>query len=143
MKFAIVIAAASLAAVATGGARADDLAVDRNFAGTAVTLQAKGAYHDYTLSIAGPNDFHTVLTAKDRVPPVDLRRLGAVQDGVYTYHLTAATDERVNSHDQLDNGRDARASAPLKSVATSGSFRVQGGQIVKPDAAKEPIRRAK
>jgi len=81
-----------------------------------------------------------VLTAKDRVPPVDLRRLGAVQDGVYTYHLTAATDERVNSHDQLDNGRDARASAPLKSVATSGSFRVQGGQIVKPDA-KPPTRR--
>ena len=139
MKFAIVIAAASLAAVATG-ARADDLAVDRNFAGTAVTLQAKGAYHDYTLSIAGPNDFHTVLTAKDRVPAVDLRRLGAVQDGVYTYHLTAATDERVNSQDQLDNGRDARASAPLKSVATSGSFRVQGGQIVKPDA-KQPTRR--
>lgn len=142
MKPAMAVAAACLAAGLASAARADDLTMDRKLAGSEMSFQTKGAYHDYTLSIAGPNNFHTVLTAKDRIPNVDLRRLGATQDGTYTYQLTAATDERIDSRDNADNGRDARARAPLKSVASSGSFRVQGGEIVKSDA-QEPVRRQK
>jgi hypothetical protein len=76
---------------------------------------------------------------------IDLRKLGAIDDGEYLYQLTAATDEKVPDRSGLDNGRDGRpATARLKDVSTSGQFQVKGGTIVKYDpSAREETKRQK
>jgi hypothetical protein len=115
--------------------------VDRQFTGTEIGFRAKGSYREFTLSIAGPNDFFASATSKKEAPSIDLRRFGAIEDGAYTYQLTAATDEQLKSRARLDDGRDAGAPVPLRSVATSGTFRVQGGAIVESKATAQPSRR--
>jgi hypothetical protein len=88
------------------------------------------------LSIAGPNEFSATSFSKSGAPSIDLRRFGAVEDGTYTYHLTAATDEKVKARTRLDNGRDQASADPVKSVDTSGTFNVKDGVIVKRVSAK-------
>ncbi len=139
-------AACGLAGGLPGGpptaAFADDLDVDRQFAGTQVGFALKGSYHNLTLSIAGPNDFHATASAKSGAPSIDLHRFGPVEDGIYTYQLTAATDQQVKSRSRLDDGRGAGAAVlPLRSVATSGTFRVEGGAIVQTKVTAQPSRR--
>jgi hypothetical protein len=74
---------------------------------------------------------------------VDLKRLSAIDDGIYRYNLTASTDDKVPERSGLDNGRGTRADAMLRSVSASGVFQVKDGTIVKFDpSAREPSRRA-
>jgi hypothetical protein len=76
---------------------------------------------------------------------IDLRKLGAIDDGDYLYQLTAATDEKVPVRTALDNGRDGGpTTSVLKSVSMSGQFQVKGGNIVKLDPnAREETKRQK
>ena len=137
----IIVLAAGLVSFACESL-ADDLKADQRFSGTVVGFDLKGPYSNLTLTIAGPNGFHAGAAAKSGAPSIDLRGFGAVEDGSYTYHLTASTDEKVKVRTPVDNGRDARAAAePLKAVDTSGAFRVKDGTIVKSEPASTTSKR--
>jgi hypothetical protein len=133
MKPATLGLAACLALGLAGTCLAD-LAADERFAGTSVGFELKGPYSNVTLSIAGPNGFHASAFSKSGAPTIDLKQFGDVDDGAYTYQLTASTQEQVKTRTKLDDGRGARATAELKGEAVSGTFHVTGGVIVKREA---------
>ena len=59
-------------------------------------------------------------------------------DGVYRYELRAATKEREEIKNQLDNGRgSAERSKRLKPFYLSGHFTVYRGAIITPEDLKE------
>jgi hypothetical protein len=143
MKSAALGLVACLAAGFPGACLADDLKAEQRFSETQVSFDLKGAYSNLTLTVTGPNGLHAVASSKSGSPMVDLKRLSAIDDGIYRYNLTASTDEKVPERSGLDNGRRARADAMLKSVSASGLFQVKDGTIVKFDpSAREPSRRA-
>jgi hypothetical protein len=122
-----------------GPCLAYDLKADARFGATEISFELKAAYSNLTLTVTGPNGLHTSASARSGTPIVDLKRLSAIDDGIYHYNLSAATDEKVPERSGLDNGRGQRHDAMLKSVSTSGVFEVKGGTIVKVDpAAREP-----
>lgn len=121
---------------------AQDLKATHKFTETQIGFEPGGTYSNYTLSITGPHGIHATVSSKTGAPSIDLRQIGAVEDGAYNYQLTASSDEKVPLRSRLDNGR---AGGPdetvLKSVSMSGRFDVKGGAIVKYDpAAQEPKR---
>jgi hypothetical protein len=104
------------------------------FTGTRVGFELKGAFRHVSLSISGPRDFHVSAEAQRRAPTIDLARSGPVEDGLYTYQLHVATDERVKSRSTLDDGRDHRdRNAVTRGMAASGVFWVRNGTIVPVD----------
>ena len=123
---------AVLALTLSGACLADDLKAEQKFGDTTVGFDLAGQYSNLTLTIAGPNDFHASAFSNSGAPTIDLSRFGAVEDGTYTYQLTAATPERMKSKSRLDDGREAHAARESqKGVAMSGAFRVKDGAIVK------------
>jgi hypothetical protein len=136
IKSVRIVVAAVLASGCFGSCLADDLQAEQKFEDAVVGFDLKGTFSNLTLSIAGPNDFTATSFSKSGAPSIDLRRFGTLEDGTYTYHLTAATDEKVKSRTRLDNGRDRGSAEPLRSVSTSGTFNVKDGVIVKRVSAK-------
>jgi hypothetical protein len=118
-------------------ALADDLKAEPKFDGATVAFNVPSNVANLTLSVAGPNDFHASASARGGSPIINLRDSGAVEDGAYTYNLTASTEERLTSRSRLDNGR-GNAEPGFKSVATSGTFNVRGGVIV-PVKSRPPV----
>jgi hypothetical protein len=137
--------AAVLAAGLSGTALAQDLKAEPKFTDTQIAFDAGGGLSNFTLSIAGPNRIHASASAKNSAPSIDLKRLGTVDDGIYTYQLTASTDEKIPVRSPLDNGRSSPpVTAALKVVSTTGHFQVKGGIIVKADPnAREEQKRQK
>lgn len=145
MKSSAFGLAACIAVGFSGTCHAQDLKAQRKFTNTEIGFELTGPYSNLTLTISGPNGIHARATSRTGSPLIDLRKLGAVDDGDYLYQLTAATDEKVPDRSGLDNGRDGGSTATmLKSVSTNGNFQVKGGTIVKHDpAAREETRRQK
>ena len=148
MKSAALGLLACLAAGVPGVGWTQDLKATHRLADTQVGFDAGAAYSNYTLTVTGPNGFHAVAASRSAAPSVDLRRIGAFDDGTYHYELTAATDEKVPVRSPLDNGRkggpDASAGIAVRSVSTGGVFTVRGGTIMKLDpAARVEARRQK
>jgi hypothetical protein len=131
MKSAALGLAALLAAGIPSACLADDLLATEQFAGTTVEFKMGKLYGIVTLTVAGPNGLNASAAARSTSPAIDLKRLGDFDDGQYTYHLTASTDERVKLRTPLDDGRDQKpATEQLKGVSKSGVFNVTRGQIV-------------
>jgi len=120
---------------------AQDLKAEQRFDGTTVAFTVPSNLANLSLSVAGPADFHASASARSGSPTIDLRRFGAVEDGAYTYQLSASTAEKVKTRADLDNGRGNKE-AGLTSVATSGAFFVRNGAIVpvkaRPPATNDP-----
>lgn len=89
------------------------------------------------LKITAPNGEITVIEAQSGTPVYQLS--GArVLDGIYTYELSAATDETVQIVNPIDNGRgDAQRDTAAKPFYSTGSFSVSRGVIVTPEDVKE------
>jgi hypothetical protein len=144
MRFTTLGAAACLAAALTNTAWAQDLKATQKLTDTQLGFDAGGNYNNYTLTVTGPHGFHASASSKTGTPSIDLRRFGAFDDGLYHYHLTASSDEKVPNRATVDNGRGGSHPDMLKGVAMSGHFEVKGGTIVKHDpAAVEPVKRQK
>ena len=124
---------------------AQGLKATQKFTDTEIVFELAGPYSNLTLTISGPNGLHASTHHRSGSPVIDLRKLGAIDDGEYLYQLTAATDEKLPVRTPLDNGRDgAPTTSILKSVSTSGHFQVKGGTIVKVDpSAHEEVKRQK
>lgn len=143
MKCAVLGLAACLAAGASG-AWAQDLKATPKLAETQIGFEPGATYGNYTLTVAGPNGFHAIASSRTGAPSIDLRRAGAFDDGMYSYNLTASSDEKVPVRTALDNGRGGSpADAALKAVSMSGVFHVKGGTIVKFDPAAPETKRQK
>ena len=97
--------AACLAAGLTGACWAQDLKATQRLSDTQIGFDPGGNYGNYVLTVSGPNGFHASASSKTGTPTIDLRRVGTFDDGVYTYQLTASTDEKVPVRGALDNGR--------------------------------------
>jgi hypothetical protein len=135
MKIAAFGLVAILAAGSAGTCLAQDMKATQKFTDTQIGFDASG-YSNYTLTITGPNGFHASVTSKSTVPSIDLRRAGAVDDGIYNFQLTASTDQKVPVRTALDNGRPGGpATTALAGVSTSGHVHLKGGAIVKLDPA--------
>jgi hypothetical protein len=133
---------AAMALMLSSGCLADDLKAEQKFSESSVGFDLNGSYSNVTLTIAGPNDFHASAFSANAAPTIDLRRFGSLEDGTYTYQLTAATPEKAKVRTRLDDGRDSHmAKEPQKSVATSGAFRVKDGAIVKSAPASTTSKR--
>jgi hypothetical protein len=145
MKSATLALAALLAAGIAGVCEAQDLKATPRFSDTQIGFDPGASYNNYTLSVGGPNGFVARAESKTGTPTIDLRRFGTFDDGTYSYHLSASSDEKVVVRSALDNGRDGGATTSrLKAVSTSGEFLVKGGMIVKADpAARENVARQK
>jgi hypothetical protein len=142
MKSAIFFGlAASLTLGLSTPGLTDDLKAEPRFEGTTVAFNVPANLSNLMLSVSGPFNFHASATARSGSPSIDLRRSGGVDDGAYTYNLTAATDEPVKSRTELDNGRGT-AGPGLTSVSTSGTFNVLRGAIVplrpRPPVTQDP-----
>jgi hypothetical protein len=129
----------------SGACWAQDLKATQRLSDTQIGFDLSGSYGNYTLTVTGPNGFHASATSKTGTPSIDLRRFGAFDDGIYNYHLTASTDEKVSVRTALDDGREGGPThSMLKGVSMSGQFEVKGGTIVKYDpAAREEVKRQK
>jgi hypothetical protein len=145
MKSSALCLAACLAVGISGTCWAQDLKAQQKFTDTEIGFELTGPYRNLTLTVTGPNGIHANAASKSGSPSIDLRKLGAVADGDYSYHLTAATDEKVAVRTGLDDGRDGGpTTSMLKSVSTNGQFQVKGGAIVKSDpSAREQTQRQK
>ena len=129
--------AAIFAAGIAGVCDAQDLKATQRFSETQIGFDLGGSYNNYTLNVTGPNGFRASAASKTGTPAIDLRRFGGFDDGTYSYHLTASTDEKVPIRTALDNGRSGGPTdSQLKSVSLSGLFLVKGGTIVKPSTAQ-------
>lgn len=142
MKSAALGLATCLAIGISGACSAQDLKGTPRLGDTQIGFDPSGNFGNYTLTVSGPNGFHASASTKTGTPTIDLRRFGVHDDGIYTYQLTASTDEKVPVRGALDNGRaGGPTNSMLKAAATSGNFEVKGGTIVKYDpAATEPKR---
>lgn len=143
MKSAAWGLAALLTVGISGPGSAQDLKATPKLTETHVGFEPGATYNNYTLTVTGPHGAHAVVSSRS-VPSFDLKQLGAVEDGAYSYHLTASSEEKVPLRSKLDDGRDRAADSMLKGVSTSGRFDVKGGAIVKNDPnAREPAARQK
>jgi len=130
MKSAALGLAALIAASLPHACLANDLPATEQFSGTTVEFKFEKLFGVVTLTIAGPNGFNASASARSTSPIIDLKRLGDFDDGQYTYHLTASTDERIKLRTPLNDGRDKPATEQLQGLSKSGVFNVVKGQIV-------------
>ena len=140
MRFTMLGLAALLAAGIHNTCLADDLPATEAFSGTTVTFKIERQFGTLTLTVAGPNGYYASATSRTAPPIIDLSRFGAFDDGLYTYQLSASTDEKAPVRTSLDNGREGGASnSVLRSVSKSGVFHVAKETIMKFDPdEKEP-----
>ena len=126
----------------SGACLADEKFAAEKFGGTSLGFLLKKSLSNVTLSVSGPDDFHASVFSKTGSVALDLRKFGPVEDGIYRYQITAATDQKLKVRTTFNNGRDAKERiAPHKSVAMGGMFRVRNGKIVKPAPATKNSRR--
>lgn len=90
-----------------------------------------------TWTIAQPDGAVIQIFAASGTPVFQLAG-GEVIDGIYRYELTAATEEKVEIKNKMNNGRgDAARDTALKPFYMSGAFHVQRGVIVAPEVIQE------
>ncbi len=126
--------AAGLVAVVhpqAASAQTGEMEATVNFTDTAVIVETRGPYSNMTLSISGPNKFYAEVFSGSKAPAIDLRKVDEYDDGVYHYHVSAATEEIVPVRTALDDGRESITKQLRRGVATDGAFLVKGGVIVK------------
>ncbi len=140
----IFIAAATLLAA---GLITPVFSAEERFGGDVVQIVLAGQVHNTTLSIAGPGGYYAQAYAKAGMPMIKLSQHGPVNDGIYIWQVTAATDELIEVHDKglrsgsTNNSGYRRASPSMikinKGTAESGSFRVENGSILPKSDATE------
>ena len=125
------IALAALACCLVGGANAQEIKISDN--SIAFDLQELG---NAVLTVSGPNDYQASAFAKAGEIVIRLDGEGKLEDGVYTYELTAASQETKRIRNPIDNGRgdDQRGEVRI-GVRVSGAFPVLDGKAMPPQEA--------
>jgi len=131
------------AVMAVSSAAAGQVAIDAAVRLTPdrIGFDVEGRYTNYTLTVAGPQGYHARAEGRRTPPTLRLSDYGETPDGVYSFNLTAATNQlapQARRVDQSDNGRAANAGAPRIGASLSGHFRVVDGRIRIFDQEEEP-----
>jgi hypothetical protein len=121
---------ATMAAVSSPS-KAAELRFEERFTKTKVGFVLLDDYSRGTLTVTGPNGFHVIVYSERAAPSIELERLGRLDDGIYTYQLTAASAGLMRIRTPLDDGRDGAVADSRETVAASGSFAVSRGVIVR------------
>jgi hypothetical protein len=106
-----------------------------------IGFDVQGRYTNYTLTIGGPEGYLARAEGSRTPPTVRLADHGDVPDGVYSYQLTAATDQidpAARRVDQRVNGREPGLAAPRIGAQLSGYFRVEDERIQIFEQIEEP-----
>ncbi|MDA7426922.1 hypothetical protein PGB28_00520 [Primorskyibacter aestuariivivens] len=88
------------------------------------------------LVVAAPDGEITTVEASSGTPLYTLPQRD-VQDGIYRYELTAATDEKVRVVNTTSNGRDTTPTMEPKPFVMNGHFVVDRGVIIAEVAVSE------
>lgn len=137
-KISLLAAAPAILLTAPVLAQSADVArveIQEEFAGSRLSFDSVSGLSNYTLRVSGPNGYFGQVYSDRTAPSFRLADHGDVEDGLYTYEITAATSvyaPRPASEMGLDNGRSAEA-RPRVGTSRSGSFRVVNGQILELD----------
>lgn len=110
------------------------------FAGGRIYFESNPAYFNFTVSVSGPDGYFGQVFSERRAPSFRLSDHGSVEDGLYRFEITAATQElnRQASREPAGyNGRDSRNTQARVGVSFAGSFRVENGQVRVYDAEQE------
>ncbi|NOR69465.1 MAG: hypothetical protein GQ532_07185 [Methylomarinum sp.] len=100
-----------------------------------LSIEGNNGFTNFTFSIVGPNEFYFQKNYADNHMEISNGDLdiASLEDGLYTYQITAALNEK-NKHyvDRKNNGRkrDSNQSPLLAAESQSGSFTIADGQIV-------------
>ncbi len=90
-----------------------------------------------SMKVSAPNGKIITIFAESGTPVFQLEN-DEILDGIYRYELSAATDEKVEIVNEVDNGRGENQSNTVnKPFYSSGHFVVSRGVIVTPDEIKE------
>ena len=129
LRLSLVLAVLALSSAAYGQVALDAtarLTPDR------LGFDVEGRYTNYTLMVAGPHGYTARAEGRRSPPTLRLSDYGEAPDGVYTYTLTAATNQiapQARRIDQRDNGRAPGAGVPRIGASLSGHFYVADGRI--------------
>lgn len=105
---------------------------------TAIWFENWGDLSNASLTISSPDGTIQTINSDRGTPVFNLRDLEKVEDGVYNYELSAATSEKVEIKNALDNGRGAAAKKEtFVPFQTNGFFIVSRGVIAKQGQIKE------
>lgn len=89
-----------------------------------------------TLTVAAPNGKITKIYAEEGTPVFQLS--GEVQDGVYRYEMSAATEEMVEIVNPINTGRgEDQPTHHAKPFYRTGHFVVERGVIITPEEEEE------
>lgn len=89
------------------------------------------------LKVSAPNGQMTSVETSSGTPVFQLTGPGIV-DGMYSYELSAATSEKTEIVNQIDNGRGDNASTTeAVPFYMTGAFQVSRGVIVTPESVTE------
>ncbi|WP_417490562.1 hypothetical protein [Maricaulis sp.] len=141
LSAATVVAAASLAsgaALAQQARIAGQGGYNEQFVGTRLSFSVDPSLSNFTLRVSGPNGYNGEVQSARVAPTFRLGDFGSVPDGLYTYEMTAATNERqvlATPPVAGANGRDGRQQVARIGTSMTGSFRVVNGQILQLDPA--------
>lgn len=90
-----------------------------------------------SLTVSAPNGKIITVYAESGTPVFQLEG-DAVLDGVYRYELSAATDEKMEIVNEVDNGRGENQSNTIaKPFYANGHFVVSRGVIITPEDIQE------
>ena len=112
--------------------------VEEAFSGSRLVFNGGTGLSNFTLRVAGPDGYQGEVYSARVLPTLRLEDHGRVPDGLYTYELTAATQERAvvaSPRPSGSDGRPASAGVGFVGVSQNGSFRVADGRIVEIDQA--------
>ncbi|GLT09877.1 hypothetical protein PVW51_20640 [Sulfitobacter sp. PR48] len=124
----------SLALFSAGTAWAADPVQQHN--SNAVWFENWIGLSNASMVVAAPNGKITEIFAKSGTPVFELQP-GEVQDGVYRYELRAATEEKQEIVNPIDNGRGELQTESFVPFYRTGAFFVERGVIVTPKEVKE------
>lgn len=88
------------------------------------------------MTISAPNGKLYEVIAATGTPVFELDRAEA-QDGIYRYELSAATEEKVEIVNPINNGRQEIGTSQVKPFYLTGAFVVSRGVIITPEQVKE------
>jgi len=124
------------------------LAGEARFSKDAIQVVPSKDIKNSLLMVSGPNGYYTEMYSERGMPEVNLKQFGKLEDGMYRWHLTGATNKKIEMHkSELYSGRDEKAGR-MRNVAYSenGIFWVKSGRVLKIDTDKkepEPVRKEK
>ncbi len=106
MKTTILCLATCAAIGISSACLAHHMVSAEKLGGTKVGFLLKDLLGNATLTVSGPDSYHASAFSKSGALAIDLGESGRVEDGLYTYQITAATADLATVRTPLNNGRD-------------------------------------